>query len=209
MKRSEFFAEWSRIHGGAEIKGIVKAWLIVSYALTRPLVRLRITPNLLTIASIAIGGLFLWTIDSNFAIALLALSLALDGIDGTLAITSGRVTKFGAALDAVADRIVEALWAYGLFLIGGPWQLVMLAWLASFIQEYMRARSGGLGIKELLIVTPAERPVRATFIFIALVARAVDLDLVLILTMCWALLQSYSALRLFILLRSQLQQSRR
>ncbi len=45
-------------------------------------------------------------------------------------------------------------------------------------QEYARARLGGLGVSDLGVVTPAERPVRASFIFIALVSYALGLELV-------------------------------
>lgn len=209
MKREAFFAEWSRIHGGAEIKGIVRGWLVVSYWATKPLVVLRITPNLLTILSVLLGALFVLNIEGNLAILFLVLSLFLDGIDGTVAILRGRTSHFGALLDAFADRIVESLWAFGFILIGAPYQLVLSAWLTSFIQEYMRARAAGLGTTDVLVVTPAERPVRATLIFIALVTRAVGLDLNLPLAGLWALLQSYSALRIFMILRSRLRQSQR
>jgi archaetidylinositol phosphate synthase len=209
LKRDQFFAEWSRIHGGAEVQGIVRAWLVASYWLTRPLIWLRVTPNLLTCLSVLLGALFVLNIESNLAIICLALSLLLDGIDGTVAIIRDRATRFGALLDAFADRIVESLWAYGFILMGAPFQIVIIAWLASFIQEYMRARAAGLGITKVLIVTPAERPVRATLIFIALVARSLGLDFNLLLSATWALLQSYSAMRILIILRSQLRQSQR
>lgn len=209
MKRGEFFRRWSELHGGAPITGIVRAWLSISYAITRPLIKLRISPDFLTFASILVGAFFIIYIEGDLAILLLTLSLLLDGIDGTVAIVRERMTRFGALFDAVADRIVEALWAYGLFLMGAPWQVVLIAWLAAFIQEYMRARSGGLGVTELLLVTWAERPVRASLIFIALVARAFSIDLVLIISIFWAALQSVSALVLLGRLRSQLQQSQR
>lgn len=209
MKRAEFFARWSELHSGAPIRGIVRAWLSISYAITRPLVALRISPDFLTFTSILVGALFIIYIESDLAIVLLTLSLLLDGIDGTVAIVRERMTRFGALFDGVADRIVEALWAYGLFLMGAPWKLVLIAWLAAFIQEYMRARAGGLGVTELLLVTWAERPVRASLIFIALVARAFELDLLLIIAICWAVLQTVSALSLLSRLRSQLRQSQR
>jgi archaetidylinositol phosphate synthase len=209
MKRDEFFAEWSRIHGQAEVTGIVRGWLSISYWLTRPLVVLRVSPNLLTLSSIALGALFLFFISENLAIFLLALSLLLDGIDGTVAIITGKSTRFGALLDSFADRIVESLWAFGFYLIGAPWQVLVIAWIAAYAQEYMRARAAGLGVTEVLIVTPAERPVRATFIFIALIARAVGLDLVTPIVVIWAALQSYSALKLLNVLRSRLRQSPR
>ena len=209
MKRAEFFAAWSRSHGSAQVVGIVRAWLTISYYITKPLIALRVSPNLLTLLSVLVGVQFLFAISSNWAIALLVFSLLLDGIDGTVAIIRGRVTKFGAFLDAVADRIVEACWAYGFYLMGAPWELVAMAWLAAFLQEYMRARAAGLGIDSVVIVTPAERPVRASLIFIALVARSFGMDITLLIALTWAGLQSFSALRLLVALRSLLRQSQR
>jgi len=39
MKREEFFTTWSSSHGGAEISGVVKAWLNISYLIVKPLIR--------------------------------------------------------------------------------------------------------------------------------------------------------------------------
>lgn len=209
MTKAEFFAAWSRGHGGAQVVGIVRVWLTISYFITKPLIALRVSPNFLTLLSIGVGIQLLFAISSDWAILLLVISLLLDGIDGTVAMMRDRATRFGAFLDAVADRIVEACWAYGFYLMGAPWELVAIAWLAAFLQEYMRARAAGLGIESVVIVTPAERPVRASLLFIVLVARAFDIDLVLVVGWFWAVLQTFSALRLLLALRSQLQQSPR
>lgn len=178
MNQTEFFAKWSALHGNAEIKGIVKAWLKISFASAKFLSLLRITPNLLTLLGIvfaiamAVNPLSLWTIP------LLVLSLYADGIDGSVAIFQNRESQFGAVLDSVADRISEALWFYVAYRIGAPAWIVLLTYVTASTQEYARARLGGLGISEVGVVTPAERPVRASFIFIALVAYAIGFNLV-------------------------------
>jgi CDP-diacylglycerol--glycerol-3-phosphate 3-phosphatidyltransferase len=178
MNQAEFFAKWSALHGNAEIKGIVKAWLKISFASAKFLSRLRITPNLLTLLGIvfavamAVNPLSLW------AIPLLVLSLYADGIDGSVAIYQNRESQFGAVLDSVADRVSEALWFYVAYRIGVPAWLALVTYVIASTQEYARARLGGLGISEVGVVTPAERPVRASFIFIALVAYAIGLNLV-------------------------------
>ena len=178
MNQTEFFAKWSALHGNAEIKGIVRAWLKISFASAKFLSALRLTPNLLTLLGIvfavamAVNPLSLWTIP------LLVLSLYADGIDGSVAIYQNRASQFGAVLDSVADRISEALWLFVAYRIGAPAWLVLLIYVIASTQEYARARLGGLGISDVGVVTPAERPVRASFIFIALVAYAIDLKLV-------------------------------
>ncbi|MFM2364544.1 MAG: hypothetical protein RLY79_213 [Actinomycetota bacterium] len=192
MNQTEFFAKWSALHGSAEIKGIVKAWLKISYGSAKFMTALRITPNLLTLFGIvfaiamAANPLALWTIP------LLVLSLYADGIDGSVAIYQNRATHFGAILDSVADRISEALWFYVAYRIGAPAWLVLITYVIASTQEYARARLGGLGIKDVGVVTPAERPVRASFIFVALVAYAIDLNLVSLIMSALGALQIFS-----------------
>ena len=192
MNQTDFFAKWSALHGNAEIKGIVKAWLKISFASAKFLSPLRLTPNLLTLLGIvfavamAVNPLSLW------AIPLLVLSLYADGIDGSVAIYQNRESQFGAVLDSVADRISEALWFYVAYRIGAPAWIVLLTYVTASTQEYARARLGGLGISEVGVVTPAERPVRASFIFIALVAYAIGFNLVTPVMAVLAALQLFS-----------------
>ena len=177
MNQTDFFAKWSALHGNAEIKGIVKAWLKISYRSAKFVSALRITPTLLTLLGVvfaivmAINPLSLWTIP------LLVLSLYADGIDGSVAIYQNRQSQFGAVLDSIADRISEALWFYVAYRIGVPAWLVLVIYVIASTQEYARARLGGLGVSDVGVVTPAERPVRASFIFIALVAYALNLEI--------------------------------
>jgi CDP-diacylglycerol--glycerol-3-phosphate 3-phosphatidyltransferase len=178
MNKADFLARWSALHGNAEIKGVVKAWLGISYGSARFMSALRITPNLLTLFGVifaiamAVNPLSLWTIP------LLVLSLYSDGIDGSVAIYQNRESQFGAILDSVADRISEALWFYVAYRIGAPAWLVLFTYVVATTQEYARARLGGLGVSDVGVVTPAERPVRASFVFIALVAYSIGLELV-------------------------------
>jgi CDP-diacylglycerol--glycerol-3-phosphate 3-phosphatidyltransferase len=192
MNQTEFFAKWSSLHGNAEIKGVVKAWLKISFTSAKFVSALRLTPNLLTLLGIvfavamAVNPLSLW------AIPLLVLSLYADGIDGSVAIYQNRESQFGAILDSVADRISEALWFYVAYRIGAPAWIVLLTYVTASTQEYARARLGGLGINEVGVVTPAERPVRASFIFIALVAYAIGFNLVTPVMAVLAALQLFS-----------------
>lgn len=212
MNRATFFLEWSKLHGDAKTIGIVRAWLSVSYILAKPFVVLRISPNTLSYSTIGLGILYVLYIESNFAILFLLLTLFFDGIDGSVALISNKVSKFGALLDSLADRVVEALWILGLFLLGAPWQPLILIWVGIYLQEYMRARSSSIGITDILIITWCERPVRASLIFIFLIARAIGFseDIFLsVVTYAWMVLQLSSAFKLFLVLRSNLQQSQR
>ena len=192
MKKEEFNSTWSALHGGAEIKSIVKTWLAISYSSARVVSKLHITPNLLTL----LGVLFAIAMAANplsaWTIPLLVLSLYADGIDGSVAIFQKRQSNFGAILDASADRISEALWFYVAYRIGAPAWLVLGTYVIASTQEYARARLGGLGIGDVGVVTPAERPVRASFIFIALVSYALGLNLVTLTFVILAILQMIS-----------------
>ena len=140
------------------------------------------------------------------------MSLLLDGIDGSVAIIGEKTTKYGALLDSVADRIVEVFWLLGLYIVGAPWQPILIIWLAAYLQEYMRARSNSLGVTEIIIVTWSERPVRASLIFIAIFLRALDIvafDYITVIAYLMLALQASSSLRLFLVLRLHLRQSLR
>ena len=192
MKKEEFNSTWSALHGGAEIKGIVKTWLSISFSSAKFLSKLHITPNILTL----LGVLFAIAMAANslsaWAIPLLVLSLYADGIDGSVAIYQKRQSSFGAILDSVADRISEALWFYVAYRIGAPAWLVLATYVIASTQEYARARLTSLGISGVGVVTPAERPVRASFIFIALVSYALSFELVTLTMAILAILQLIS-----------------
>ena len=194
MNRSEFFNSWSKLHGNAKISGIVKGWLTISYVLVKPLVKLKVTPNLLTIFGLFFGVLLYLNAISNWAVILLTLSLICDGIDGSLAIITGKTSKWGAVLDSVVDRVTEFFWALAFIAIGANQYVVIAALLLASIQEYLRARIAGLGLTEVGVVTIAERPVRASILFVAIIANLINLEIVNLLALIWLIMQSISLL---------------
>ena len=189
MDKGEFLDTWSALHGGAKIEGIVKAWLSISYAIVKPLAKLRVTPNALTLGGL-IFAILLWQFPHSWPAALfLIASLMLDGIDGSLAIVTRVTSKFGAFTDSFVDRLSEVFWALALYELGAPKALVFIALVASFTQEYLRARSGGLGHNEIGIVTICERPVRASLLFIVIIANLVSIQIATAISIIWALMQ--------------------
>lgn len=178
MVREEFFDRWSEVHGGAEIKGIVRWWLSISFRVASLLRRLRVTANSITVFGVIIAFLLIVALRDEgseqavpllIAALLLVISLAADGVDGSLALLTGDVSRRGAALDAIADRLAESFWAFAFIQIGADYRVVVMAWLMAQTQEYIRARLGGLGVSEIGVVTVSERPVRASFLAVALV----------------------------------------
>ena len=162
--------EWSKLHGEAEVKGVIKLWLVLAESISKQLMRFRVSPNFLTICSLIVS-IPLISRPNYWWLALL--SLLLDGIDGSLAIISKRVSKFGALLDSVADRCVEFLWAIALFKLGANIFLVATFIGSAWLCEYIRARSGGLGFSKITVVTISERPVRSIFIIILLAISSI------------------------------------
>jgi len=196
MNKSDFFSTWSSLHGQARVSGIVKWWLNISYVIVRPLVKLRVTPNGLTVLGLVFGVLLYLNSKSLWALLFLILSLLSDGLDGSMAIVTQKFSKWGAMLDSVTDRATEVFWVLALYSIGVNINILIAAFLFSFVQEYLRARAGGVGVNEVGVVTFAERPVRAAFVFVVLVAYNLDLKILDSIILIWLLLQLISLLKI-------------
>ena len=192
MNRSDFFQTWSHLHGGAKISGIVKGWLTISFNTAKLLEKLRISPNAITLLGLVFAVLTSINSETLLAALFLVLSLASDGVDGSLAIIKGEISRRGAILDAIVDRISEGFWALTCYYLGAPLWIILIAWLAAFTQEYVRARAGGLGLREVGVVTIGERPIRASILFIAIVANFLGLNYATALATTWAILQVLS-----------------
>lgn len=195
ISQSEFRAQWSNLHGSADTSGIVGGWLAISYRCGLICTLLRITPNVLTLLGLLAALGTALTAHSLWAIALIAISLFFDGIDGSVAIFQKRESNFGAVLDSVVDRISEALWCIALYLIGIPAWIALTIWTIAAIQEYARARIVSLGVSKIGVVTLTERPVRASFIFIILIANQFELQGLAIASLIFAAVQLVSAVQ--------------
>jgi len=196
MNKDEFFSIWRRLHGDANISGIVKGWLSISYVIVKPLSKARVTPNILTILGLFFGVLLYANAETFWAPALLVLSLICDGIDGSLAIVTNKSTKWGAILDSTVDRLTEIFWVLALYKIGADLKPLIIVLLAASVQEYVRARAAGLGVSEVGIVTFAERPVRASFVFIVFISLQFNFIIYNQIIICWLALQLISLIML-------------
>jgi phosphatidylglycerophosphate synthase len=194
---NEFKDRWASLHGDIPMHGFILGWLRISYALTRPLALLKTSPHILTVAGV-IFSIATWK-SSHLWIApfYLVASLLLDGLDGSLALLRSKESKWGAILDAFADRVAEIFWVLTFFQLGAPKVLVAFAWIAASTQEYVRARMGGLGAVQIEVITIAERPVRATLLFIALISSHTHFHCVTALAWMWAIMQIASFFMVF------------
>ena len=194
MTKDEFFLAWSKLHGDAKVSGIVKGWLSISFPVSKALAKIRVTPNALTILGLVFGILLYMNSSAIWAPLILVISLICDGVDGSLAIITRQSSKWGALLDSVVDRLTEAFWVFALYSLGVDSKILITVLILASTQEYLRARAGGVGLKQVGVVTVAERPVRASFIFIALVAFNLNLEILNQITFVWLILQAISFL---------------
>jgi len=206
LSKDEFKAKWSSLHSDAETTGIVGAWLNISYRFGLICTLLRISPNALTVLGLLGAVATAVTAQSAWAIVFLVFSLFCDGIDGSVAIFQHREGKFGATLDSVVDRISEALWFYALYAIGVPAWIPITLWSVAAFQEYARAKLVSLGVNDIGVVTPAERPIRASFLFIVLILNQLSLPGATELSIFFLLVQIYSFISVVRFSRSQLLQ---
>ena len=194
MTKDEFFLAWSKLHGDAKVSGIVKGWLSISFTVSKALAKMRVTPNALTILGLVFGILLYMNSNAIWAPLILVISLICDGVDGSLAIITRQSSKWGALLDSVVDRLTEVFWVLALYSLGVDSKILISVFILASTQEYLRARAGGVGLKQVGVVTVAERPVRASFIFIALVAFNLNLEILNQITFVWLILQAISFL---------------
>jgi phosphatidylglycerophosphate synthase len=116
------------------------------------LVRLKITPNTLTVAGLlagAAGGAFLAFGRPSPAFIAILLCGIFDVVDGRVAVRTNAETRFGALLDSTLDRYSEFFLYAGLaYHFQGRWPswLAWLAFLGSAMVSYTRARAEGLGL---------------------------------------------------------------
>jgi CDP-diacylglycerol--glycerol-3-phosphate 3-phosphatidyltransferase len=204
LSKDEFKAKWSSLHSDAETTGIVGAWLHISYRFGLICTLLRISPNVLTLLGLLGAVATALTAQSAWAILFLVFSLFCDGIDGSVAIFQHRESKFGATLDSVVDRISEALWFYALYAIGVPAWIPITLWSVAAFQEYARAKLFSLGVSDIGVVTPAERPVRASFLFVVLILNQLALPGATELSIAFLVLQIYSFVSVVRFSRSRL-----
>jgi CDP-diacylglycerol--glycerol-3-phosphate 3-phosphatidyltransferase len=107
------------------------------------------------------------------ATVLVVVSGLVDSLDGTVAVLSDRVTRFGALVDAVCDRLADTAYAIAFWALGAPVWLCLLWAGVSFLAEYARARSQVLLRAPVDVVTVGERPTRIVIAALFLTAAGV------------------------------------
>ena len=170
---------WSRLHPGIDpYTGLVGGWLRVVDGLAAPLSAARVPPDLVTALGLvtAAGATVVASGDGERrglgVGGLVVLSAVLDGLDGAVAVRTGRVTDRGARLDAVADRAGEACFGGALWLLGAPSWLAAAGVAAGWTVEGVRHRARRAGRADVIVVTVGERPTRVAVTAMFAVATA-------------------------------------
>lgn len=104
-----------------------------------------VSPSALTLATpILTSVLCVWLVRSRAILPFCGVMLAvglLDVLDGAVARAGGRVTRFGAYLDALCDRYVEALVVLAVAAVTGYWALSSVMLTGSMLVSYAKARA--------------------------------------------------------------------
>ncbi len=140
--------------------------------LAKPLCRLGVHPNWITLSSTMVltTGLFslmtgrpLWV----FIVAIV-LSGALDALDGAVARNCGKTSLLGSFLDSTIDRVNDFIIIASLLTVGFDEFIVLALMSAAFLTSYVRAKAESLGLKMegVGIVERAERILLVTLVLI-------------------------------------------
>jgi archaetidylinositol phosphate synthase len=168
-------------------KNLKPFWEQVTLPFVQFLSKLNINPNLVTVLGIVLTSISVpFLASGRFFLGglFVLLGAVCDAIDGHLARTSKKVSKFGALLDSTLDRIADFLPLFGLALFFAEkllWLgIVLFNILFWFLVSYVKARIEGLGVKKP-IGGLFERTERLTVLIISLLTGSVEFGLVITL----------------------------
>jgi len=154
LARGSLVPSWLKVAGRAVLDPVVRLAL-----------RLRVTPNMVTVIGLLLTLLAASLIASEALLigaAILTVGSLLDAVDGALARARGGGTAFGGFLDSTLDRAGEAILymgvaGYYLRTAQDPTLPVLAAFVAlsgSFLVSYSRARAEGVGFHASVGVAP-------------------------------------------------------
>lgn len=113
--------------------------------LARLCIRARISPSAITLTGLALVSVScVWLLVTKRLLlfcGLVTLASLLDALDGAVARTAGRSTKFGSYLDAVCDRYSEAVVIVTVAEVTGYWALSTLMLAGALLVSYAKARA--------------------------------------------------------------------
>jgi pimeloyl-ACP methyl ester carboxylesterase/phosphatidylglycerophosphate synthase len=181
--RNAYLDTWQALHGGYDPRGsrLVGPWLSVVYACARPLARLGVPPDVVTLLGAVVSGLVVLLCAAGGRAVLVAAFVVgasglVDSLDGAVAVLTGRATAFGAVLDSVVDRISDGLYLVAFWVVGAPAWMCVVAGFLVLLQEYVRARATAVGMDDIGVVTIGERPTRVIVVAMFLLGAGIYVD---------------------------------
>ncbi|MET0190853.1 MAG: CDP-alcohol phosphatidyltransferase family protein [Pseudonocardia sediminis] len=171
-------AEWSRMHGGVRPGSAAQGWLRGVQRLARWGPVARTSPDALSAAGVVTtaGALAAAWPGGRWALLaalLVVLAGVLDGLDGAVALATGRTRPLGAVVDAAADRVGDLLLVAILLVLGAPAGWCVAVAVLVTLHEYLRARAQAAGMPGMGAVTAAERPTRVIVVAVACLGTGV------------------------------------
>ena len=113
--------------------------------LARLIARSGVPPSAITLSGPLLTSLVcLWFLRTKavvpFCLAMVLVG-SLDVLDGAVARASRRVTRFGAYLDAICDRYVDAVVVLAAAAVSGYWALSLVLVVGTLLVSYAKARA--------------------------------------------------------------------
>ena len=169
-------AGWSSLHGDVQPSRVVRGWLSIVRMMARgPIVR--IPPDVLSLLGVlALVGAWAAVAGPGWPALTVALVIAagvLDGLDGAVALRTGKARPLGAVVDSTADRLGDLLLGAVLLALGAMPGWVIAALTLVLLLEYVRARAQAAGMPGVGAITVAERPTRLIVVGVAAAGAAV------------------------------------
>ena len=221
MTWDDYATAWSGLHGGFDPRRaspVVRGWVRGAYRIGSWLGRKGVAPAAVTLAGVLLCLAVPLAAQAGVAglaagAVLVLLAAAADGLDGAVAVITGRVTRAGFVYDSVADRIGEAAWLCAFWAAGVPGPLVVVAGATSWLHEYLRARAAAAGMPDIGTVTVGERPARVSVTvtalivapLAALVSPAWPVPVLAVAVVAWLVLQIAGLLQLTAAVRTALR----
>ena len=213
MLWDDYAAAWAELHGGYDPRRastVVRGWVRLAYRLGSWLSRRGVGPmavtttGLLLCAAVPVSVALLERPGVLLAAVVVLVAALADGLDGAVAVITGRASRLGYVYDSVADRLGELAWLVAFWLAGAPGWLVVAAGAASWLQEYARARATAAGMSEVGVVTVAERPTRVLVAVFGLLAAFALPALITVAAAVWLALTLVAGIQLTIAIRRSL-----
>lgn len=153
MRFEDHLDRWQDLHQGIDPRrsALLRAWLRLVHMVG---LRLRVPPNVVSVLAV-VAAVCVLLVGPWLGAGLVLLSALLDGLDGSVAVLQNRVTRLGAVLDGVGDRVCDLLFVLALVVSGAPWWLGIACGAGLLLLEGSRLGAGRVGT-----LTVAERPTR-------------------------------------------------